>query len=336
MKDLNFNCLVIETTDRCNAKCAMCYQAAGPRGSDIRGDYKLSLQTTRRVIDEAVTLDNLGNRIHIAGGESFLNYDEVVQIFRHAKLRGFRHIGAVTNAFWAKDDVTALSKCHELASVGATYLEVSVDYWHLPYVSLERVRCLLRAARVSGLGLVLRTLTSRNHHLPELLSSFSAAELVDVKIGTSLYQPVGRGADEIDDTEVYYVAAPNGCCEDILNLTIAPNGGVFPCCAGSEMTESLVLGNVNTNSLKDIMFRARTDYMVRSLIHRGPVELEELIKQLGLGDRLQPKHTSICHLCWDIFKDPVLSAALRDHFNELHIAALMKIASDAMSERASS
>jgi len=70
MAKLHFNALVIESTERCNARCAMCYQAAGPKGSDIRGDSELDLAAIERIIDQAIHLPNLGKRVHLSGRRS--------------------------------------------------------------------------------------------------------------------------------------------------------------------------------------------------------------------------------------------------------------------------
>ncbi len=101
MKTLHFRALVLETVDRCNAKCAMCYQAAGPRGSDLRGDSQLSQDVVLRVIGEAAEIAAVGSRLHISGGEAFLRYPETLEAFRRGKDCGFSNIGSTTNAFWA-------------------------------------------------------------------------------------------------------------------------------------------------------------------------------------------------------------------------------------------
>src|SRR5437660_2034566 len=104
MKKLQFNALVLETIDRCNARCDMCYQAAGPRGSDLRGDGRLPIGVIQRVIDQAAELPELkGDRVHVSGGEAFIEYQDLLAIFSHARSRKFTNIGAVTNGFWALD-----------------------------------------------------------------------------------------------------------------------------------------------------------------------------------------------------------------------------------------
>jgi MoaA/NifB/PqqE/SkfB family radical SAM enzyme len=322
MHILRFHALVIETTDRCNAKCAMCYQAAGPKGSDIRGDEHLPLAITKRVIEEA------GDRVHISGGEGFIHFDEMLQIFQHAKLCEFRHIGSTTNGYWALSRDRAERYCERLAEAGVSYLEVSMDYWHLPYVPIDRVRHLVWGAWRTGIRVMLRTLSSRSHHMDELLAEFSDEELLRVQIANSTMAPVGRGEIEISPGEAYSSSDVSGCCESLLNLTISPNGNVYPCCAGSDMTKSLACGNVYNDTLSSAVLSMRTDHMMRELIHRGSDSVRRIVETLGFGSRLLPEYSSICHLCWHIFRDDEIAAALRVHYEREHFTVLEKILGD--------
>jgi MoaA/NifB/PqqE/SkfB family radical SAM enzyme len=315
MKMLRFNALVLETIERCNAKCSMCYQAAGPKGSDIRGDSKLPLHVIKDVIEQAASIEELsGSRVHVSGGEAFLRYEELLQIFQSATDVGFHDVGSTTNAFWAINPEQARRRCDQLAGAGVSYLEVSMDYWHLPYVPLQRVRNLLPAARAVGIRIMLRTLSSRSHHMDELFEEFDDSELMQVQIGNSTVAPVGRGRETLSASDVYGESVSGACCETMLNLTISPNGNVYPCCAGADMTESLSSGNVHVDRLADAVLRMRTDQMIRHLIHQGPSSLLPILNKLGLSDRLKSSHSSICHLCWDIFRQDDVSAALREHF----------------------
>lgn len=325
MTHLVFNALVLETTDRCNARCSMCYQAAGPRGSDLRGDSRLSLETTLRVIQEAAGISAIKSRLHVSGGEAFINFDNTLEAFALGRDLGYANIGSTTNGFWAVTPELAIDRCDRLIAAGADYLEVSFDAWHFPFIAPIRVRNLLRAARRAGLTIILRTLTTRSHHIDELLCHFSDADLVGTVVANGRVHPVGRAATDIADGDIYYGAGPQGNCEKFLNLTVAPNGNVYPCCAGADMTESLSSGNVNVDSLEKILFKLRTDRTIRQIIHGGTGSLLPIIHELGYSDRLRERYSSICHLCWDVFKDPELADALRAHFADEQVADMLKL-----------
>jgi MoaA/NifB/PqqE/SkfB family radical SAM enzyme len=294
----------------------MCYQAAGPKGSDIRGDAELDIETIQITMQQAIVLPNLQKRVHLSGGETFLNFSKAI---------GFERIGTTTNAFWAVNRAVAEHRTRLLAEAGLNYFEVSIDFWHLPYVKVERVRNLLYAARRCGVTVILRTLSSKRHHLAEILGYFEPADLLHVLVGNGRVHPVGRGSSK-EIADQVYPGNTEGCCEAVLNLTVSPSGYVYPCCAGADMTTSLASGKVTESSLADIVFRMETDRMLRQLIHEGPATLVRTIEQLGYKEALKKDYTSICHLCWDIFRQDDLSGALREHFDDVHLAELSAVA----------
>jgi hypothetical protein len=58
------------------------------------------------------------------------------------------------------------------------------------------------------------------------------------------------------------------------------------------------------------------------LVHRGPAVLLPVVRDLGYGAHVDKEYTGICHLCWDIFRNDDLSAALRAHFEDVHFREL--------------
>jgi MoaA/NifB/PqqE/SkfB family radical SAM enzyme len=302
----------------------MCYQAAGPKGSEIRGDSNLPLEVGLRVIDEAAVLPELDSRLHVSGGEAFIRHHDTIELFRRGRDRGFANIGTTTNGFWATNREKGIARCRELVDAGVTYLEISFDDWHLPFVSVDRVRNLLHGARRAGISVLLRTLTSRRHRLEDLLAAFNDTDLIDVMVANSRVGPVGRGYSELSPDEIYY-GTTCGCCEDILSLTVTPNGNVYPCCSGADITNALACGNVHKDTLAQSIFKMKTDRMMRQLIHGGYGSLIPVLESLGLGSRLKDKYTNICHLCWDIFKNDELAGALRNHFQQEQLQSMIDL-----------
>ncbi len=324
MKALQFNALVLEITERCNAKCAMCYQAAGPKGSDIRGDSNLPVDVALRVIEQAANLPEIESRLHVSGGEAFIRYQDTMAMFRKGKSLGVLNIGTTTNGFWAVNREVASRRCAELSEAGLTYLELSMDFWHLPWISIDRVRNLLWGARRAGISVILRTLTTKSHRMDELFAQFDDLDFVGLIIGNNRVSPVGRGCSEIPADDIYY-GNTEGCCEDVLSLTVTPNGNVYPCCAGSDMTDALACGNVHHDTLAQALFKMRTERTIRQLIHQGAGSLLPIVRDLGFGDRIKDRYAHICHLCWDIFKDNELAAALRDHFADQQLQEMIQV-----------
>jgi hypothetical protein len=88
------------------------------------------------------------------------------------------------------------------------------------------------------------------------------------------------------------------------------------------MTTSLACGNTQNDTLAEAVFRMETDRMIAELVHRGPAVLLPVVRDLGYGAHVDKEYTGICHLCWDIFRNDDLSAALRAHFEDVHFREL--------------
>ena len=63
--------------------------------------------------------------------------------------------------------------------------------------------------------------------MDELFADFEDADFLGVIIGNNRVSPVGRGCSDIPANDIYY-GNTEGCCEDVLALTVTPNGNVYP------------------------------------------------------------------------------------------------------------
>ncbi|GGM18376.1 radical SAM protein [Deinococcus aerophilus] len=334
---MHFNALVVERTSRCTAQCAMCYQAAGPRGSDALGDHTLAEADVARVIEDAVTIPNLHPRFHLTGGESFLDVNACMRLFERARDVGFLDLTSTTNAYWARDPGRALDICRRLRAAGVTSLEISWDVWHLPYIDARAVsQCLMACAEV-GIESNLRLLASRSHDADEALDQLHPEALEQAtRISCNPVFPTGRGAQTLDPTDLYTQGTLNDNCHTTLNLTVNARGNVSPCCAGLDQTDAYVFGNVTVDPVSVIAHRMNASPMLRTVVFGGIAALFPVLEAAGVPP--QGTYTSICHACWSIFSDPVKVDALKTHFEEAPrravLAALAQLEAHSMGEPA--
>ncbi|WP_445521359.1 radical SAM/SPASM domain-containing protein [Streptomyces sp. NEAU-174] len=309
---LRFNALVLETTHFCNARCTHCYTSCGPESPRDR----LSVQQVRQIIDEAASLPNLTKHCHIGGGEATIYWDDLVCMLDHAQSKGFRN-SIVTNGFWGRTQKLATRKVAELKSVGVERIEFSVDAMHQAFVSPAAISNIIRAGKDTGVRIMLRVSTTKTHRTADVMKSVDTDAQADIIIASAKVVPVGRAREEIPIDDVWTDAGiPIGACFELLNLTVTPNGDVFPCCAGSEVCPSLKLGNCLEQSLPEIMGASRGNFLVRTLVHTGPAYYAALIREAGLGDKLPDRFANFCHLCNHIFTDEDLSKFVRKSIND--------------------
>lgn len=319
---ITFQGLVVENTSRCTAKCGMCYQSAGPRGSDVFGIAALSPDEVQTVLTDALRIPTLQRRFHLAGGEAFIRIGDCIRLFRAARDAGYVDITTTTNCYWARNAWEAMQVCQAIREAGLTRMEISWDFWHMPYISPEQVGHALDACQAVGIRTNLRVLTTTDHSLAEALAQLPAASLARAsEISSGPVFPTGRAATALDRDTVFHVGDLGSNCQHVLHLTVNAQGNVYPCCAGADQTEGLSFGNVRDASIADIAARLQMSPMFRVLAKQGVGALVPILQEAGLWSA-QERQSNICHLCWDIFSDPQRTQAVKDHFAGLESRAL--------------
>ncbi len=309
---LAYQGLVVEITSRCNARCAMCYQAAGPKGSDLIGDASLTVAEVKSLIDEATAIPTLMPQFHLAGGEAFLKTDAAIELFHEASLMGYSEISTTTNCFWARQSKRADEIVRNARKAGLTRMEISWDHWHAPFIPQTAISNAILCCFEYGVSTTLRLLTTRRHSTEEALSGFSDEVLAmtsDISICPVF--PTGRAASELPSEEIFNSGQAGGTCQSVLNLTVNARGNVFPCCAGSDQTEHLSFGNIREESIVDITARMNQSDLLRALVFLGPQALLPIVADLHDGTK---DYANMCHLCWTLFSRPETAIRIKRWF----------------------
>jgi organic radical activating enzyme len=318
---LYFNALVVENTSRCNAKCAMCYQSAGPQGSDVLGKASLTVDEIKTLLDQAKEIETIHPRFHLTGGEAFLDVDSVVELIAYARSLGFLDLTTTTNAYWANKMPRAREICRQAHEAGMTSMEISWDFWHQPYIPAEAVSNCVLACYEFGIESNLRLLSSKTHTIDEALSALTpqALELVS-RITCGPVFPTGRAAKTLDPGELYSQGTLNDNCHTYLNLTVNARGSVFPCCAGIDQTTGELFGNIREVPLNRIVQSMNRSPMLRTIVFAGIGALVPVLEEAGR--KIGSDYKSICHLCWSIFSDANNVRALEEYYDGLRAQAI--------------
>lgn len=296
---LSFNSLVLIPSNHCNITCRHCAPECGP----VR-KQPWDVPLLKQCITDAGRIASLGKTVHLAGGEPFLYFPQMLDVARHARQSGFT-CSVVTNGFWAVNADRASRMISSLAEAGLNRVELSTDVFHQEHIPVETVRRAIRVLKSAGVCVVLRVVTSQKHPVDETLRQFRAEDLDRVEIAGSPVVPVGRARETVPREEWYLSpCGSEGACYTLLNLTVRPDGSVFPCCAGSETNPALSLGNLYQSSLDAVVQAAEWNVVVKKLVQQGPAAFFPILKEAGLGHKIRPQYTNICHLCTELFADP--------------------------------
>ena len=316
MMPVSFQGLVVESTSRCNAKCAMCYQSAGPQGSDNWGKSALTPERIEEVLRDAFTIPSLEHRFHLAGGEAFLNVGDCLRLFAYARGVGYTDITTTTNAYWASTPAKAHTVCHAARQAGLLRMEISWDHWHLDHIKPDMVSNALDACATVGISTILRILTTRGHSAEEALGLLRPDSLaVATEIQSGPVFPTGRAERTIPVSEIFYGGNLSSTCHGVLHLTVNAWGKVYPCCAGADQTEGLAFGNVNETPIYEIAERMNQSRLLRTLVFQGVGALLPILSDAGID--IGTRFSSICHACWSVFSHPDRAEIVHRHFADL-------------------
>ena len=328
MRVLEPNTVTILPTNTCTAACRHCSMNSGPDRTD-----RLSGEQLHDIIEQLTTSCDI-HVIVFSGGESTLLGDDLLAAIRQCKEADVV-TRLVTNAFWATSPEVALEKLRELHDAGLDELNISTDDYHLPYISLQKVRNAYEAA----ITLNFHSVVICNAYGPEswltperlnkefgggsdLKMRFDAAgqslcherregeTLVMLSNGVAMQ--LGRGAEGLAESEVeqtdwdsLYAMADEigGCPWALRSAAISPKGNLLACC-GTEVDGNPILdyGNIAESSLEELLDLADNDLVTNMIAVFGPIKLKQLLEELAPGEIEFPRasYRGYCEVCEDL------------------------------------
>lgn len=310
-----FSQLVLQTTWTCTAKCAMCYQSAGPKGSDRFGRASLPVELLKTAITQATEIACLEPHLHVVGGEALIELEPVLDLIRHARASGFSEISITTNGFWGQDTKRAADHCQRLKEAGLTRMDLSWDRWRRPFISGDALSTCLEQAHAIGLPVHLRFLTSLEDTVADLMDDLRPEAIALAgEVFSDTVAGTGRAATDLDPEVVPRSRDLSAACFRDLTLTVNPSGGVYPCCSGLDQTRSLGFGNIHETPLPEIAKRMENSKLLRMIVFGGISSVLRLLpdEHQALADQ----QSSICSLCWTLFSDKHAVSALKTIFPE--------------------
>jgi hypothetical protein len=297
----------------------------GIKGKDGVGKVNLPLEIMEKIIEDAIQISTLQPRFHLGGGESFLNPEECIHLFKTAKKAGYREISAVTNAFWAKNKYKAQRFARQFRQAGLLRVEISWDHWHTPYVTSSTINNAIEACYSADIQITLRILSSKSHSAGDALSLLDSdiCNLTNTIVCSPLMHS-GRAKSRISKEDIYPFDGMSSACHHSLNLTVNPLGYVGPCCSGFDQTNIITFGNVYDESVVTIAKRMNRTLLLRMLVFQGVGSLLPLLEDYGIDKKTDA--TSICQLCWDVFSDETSAKVIEEYFNKLDAIRIRKYA----------
>lgn len=280
----------------CNAACAHCGSSSGPAA---KGKMP-SAYVEHSIADAAAA----GMRsLMVSGGEPLAFFRDMCRVAELAADAGMA-LHLCSNAYWGDRPERARAWLAALQERGLTQLLLSTDQWHLAYVPVSSV---VTAANVAAeLDIPCQIA------VPSSVRDWQgAAILARLQHETSAYvyahpvHPVGRG-EQLPAHHFRWSPPQIGPCHLVGHVEVDYDGTVSVCPTSADFDRSspLILGNVATDRLGELLARFQATPLYRVIAQWGPAGLNALVNgttataPLGLGERPHD-----CQLCRHLTRD---------------------------------
>jgi hypothetical protein len=303
------NYLSFAGTYQCNLTCPHCCVP-------IEWPERLDIKTALRFLEDARAygIGILG----FTGGEPFLYPEFLHTLCRRAAVLGFAFDKIVTNGVWFTDSAQLRSVLGKLARAGFSgKLGLSVDKFHGIRTDMlvefcRAVRAVFRrddilslsyASRRPDLGLepvhaLASALGGVVEWSPVLGRFLLVSQDLTMLLNWNHLAPVER-AEKLSGAwdgvwfEEDYCEGPGQA------LIVNPRGEVKPCCGFASDLDQLTIGNIHTDSVAQIVSRARKHPYVGKVFRKGLTAIRDEILARD-PDALPGMTSNHCYFCWHV------------------------------------
>ena len=278
---------------RCNFACAHCSVGSNPR-TILPMPRSLLLKFLREVREVPTA-----RVVVFTGGEPTLRRNLLLEGIRLAK-DGNLLTRVVTNGYWAVTPERAEAFVRHLRDAGLDELNTSFDDFHSPFVAIDRIANVIRAAVAVGVRVGLGVVVDKRAKFNATTVREGIATALGISVGElerrvaivdDYPAPTGTGealdVAGLDAGEKLNV----GCAQVLRTVSIHPNGLVKTCCGHAMFyAPDLTVGNLLEESLSDILARGQTNLVYWWIHMLGP---KKILEKLGVTGN----YSHICHAC---------------------------------------
>lgn len=285
--------IVLNLTQKCNAKCAHCCFGCLPNSDNYLTDFEIE-----KIVQYAENHEDV-KVVSLTGGEALLRKAKVLEITKRLSSVG-KEVTLISNGFWATNDRTTRRILTELTEAGLKYLTISFDDYHAKYIPVENIRRLLTIVREFKMEVAVNMVADKTNKGIGLLEQLGES-IFGVQITVVPASPVGR-ANKINKDDLYFKNIAEldlSCPATGWEFVVHHDGYIYPCCSPSVFESDLRLGNIADSSIESLEEKFYSNILLYILKEEG---LSWFIEKMNL-DISDMKFVSTCEICKYIFSD---------------------------------
>ncbi|MCS4487943.1 YydG family radical SAM peptide epimerase [Streptococcus sciuri] len=302
--------IVINLTQRCNAKCSHCCFECLPNSNNYLTDDEIE-----KVVSYAESHDEV-KVVSLTGGEALLRKNKVLEIIQRLSSVG-KEVTLISNGFWATSETTTERMLSELKLAGLNYLTISYDDYHAEYIPIANIKRLLTLIKKFDIGVALNMVVDKKHIGVGLLRDLGES-IFGIQITMVPASPVGRATNlNVDDLYLKTVRELELSCPATgWEFVVHHDGYIYPCCSPSVFESNLRIGSITGDGVEKLESQLYSNILLYILKKEG---FKWFIEKMHL-DLSKQKFVSSCEICRFIFSDVekirAISDDIKDYYEE--------------------
>lgn len=302
-------CVGIDYNAKCNAKCLHCCVGSSPQAS-----AKIDAEKVDQILNDLIKHPDVCE-VGFTGGEPFLEKRQLLTWLKRCADNGMK-TNVTTNGYWGITRKSADNVFRELEETNLSSLTISYDDFHAKFVSIERIKNVLEASKISRIPTILNVCVSKTHISDQLLSELGSA-VFGIKVTKFPVQPCGTGKN-IPDEAVYRFpleSLPSHCPG--FELIYYNDGNVYPCCSPPIFDTKMHLGAIGVTDHEGFVQRLERNELLAAIQKLGFKWLVEQIKEVNPEAEVAnlTEAVSICEVCSKILADHKSLNLIRDRIH---------------------
>ena len=270
-------------------------------------------QRTRSAGDPAVLPSPAG--LYISGAEPFSQIEDLEGLLDRAAQNGMM-AEVVSSAFWADSDA-AIDAVLKRVGRKINLLTILAGRKELDRYGLATLERLLLAVRRCNMNFQLHVGVGPSQPFPKELLSL---EVINCDTSVIRVDPVSggqtaRSCDRLPQGYLLQSPPKYARCAELMGFVIVPGGDVYPCMSGIGCTQ-LRIGNMETQTVQEIVQTAMHSDALRKLRNEGPFFLFEVLRNSRDAGTLPRGFVSSC----DFHRWLLAKASLRENASVTHQA----------------
>ena len=295
--------ITVLLTYRCPAACDHCIFE-----SDSTRTETLNIEVARKFIEAAARQDPPPS-LSFSGGEPFLQREMLRELACYAQTLGMP-CEVISSGAWAKTPEFAHTVLSDLADCGLRTYCMSVDRYHLPFVSPKNLRNALFSALDVGLRVVLNTMVdpcSLGEEDAYLATALGVAPdvIARCQVNRLTTAPVGRARSNVRDFLYQNKSFREGCPFATEIVTLSPYGLLYPCCGmvlGENPHDAALfiqdnLSDRSVDEIEAILDDLKSDLFYRLLQALGPYRLLNEVIRRDPTITVRDRFVGSCDVC---------------------------------------